>query len=75
MIGEKLNDFLELASSDHEIVSLTQLIHGAEALVILFTPFCFGEINDNTMENLIVQVNERIEEFNQQDLRVICIAR
>ena len=75
MIGHKISSNLELGTVDHEISNLSHLLIGAEALVILFIPYCFGDILDDTMESLVLEVNRRIEEFNKNDLRVICISR
>lgn len=74
-VGDEINADLELASTDHEILPISQLIHGAEALILLFVPYCFGDIVDNSMEQLVLEVNERLDEFNQSDLRVVCITR
>ncbi|RYH12513.1 hypothetical protein EON65_38125 [archaeon] len=76
MIGEAVSSDLELASSNNEIFSISQLLHGAEALVMIFTPYCFGDAtNKESIESLILEVDERIDEFNSQDLRVVCITR
>lgn len=74
-IGEVISTELELATSDNEICGLSTLLNGAEALVVLFVPFCFGPINDGTMENLVIEVNERLDDFSEHDLRVICITK
>jgi hypothetical protein len=75
MVGDTVSADLELASAENEICSISQLLHGAEALVVIFTSFCYGKLGKGSVETLILDVNERINEFNQQDLRVICITR
>lgn len=75
MVGEIINAALEVASSESEICGITQLLHGAEAVVVLFLPFCYGDTTSHSMESLVIDINQRIDEFNQQDLRVICITR
>lgn len=76
MNGTAVSSDLELASSDNEIFSISQLLHGAEALVMIFTPYCYGDAaSKETIESLILEVNERIDEFNSQDLRVVCVTR
>lgn len=66
---------LELVSSDDEICSFPQLMRGAEALVIIFTPYCFADAADNSIEGLLLDVNQRIDEFASHDIRVICVTR
>lgn len=75
MIGEIIADDLEIANTDNEICTIGALLQGTEALVMLFTPYCFGDVNLNSMEKLLMDVNQNLEDFNQQDLRVICITR
>ena len=76
MIGETVSSNMELASSDNEIFSISQLLHGAEALVMIFTPYCYGDAsNKESIESLVLEVSSRIDEFNSQDLRVVCITR
>lgn len=75
MIGEEIASTLEVSSADNEIIALTQLLYGAEAVVFIFLPFCYGELVENTMEYLITDINKRIDEFNDKDIRVICITR
>eukprot|EP01039_Chlorochromonas_danica_P009953 gene9953-11003_t len=73
--GEVNCDKLELASSTNEIFSLSQIIGPAEAVIVIFVPYCFGDRTDNSIEALILEVNKRLEEFNSSDLRVICVTR
>ena len=75
MIGETISADLELANSDNEILALSNLLHGADALIVLFCPYCFGENTNNSMEALVSDVNDKLEFFNQKELRVICITR
>ena len=75
MIGETISADLELANTDNEISALSMLLHGAEGLVVLFCPYCFGEDTPNSMESLVLDVNDKLDFFNQRELRVICITR
>lgn len=75
MVGEVVNTAFEVASSENEICGITQLLHGAEAVVVLFLPFCYGDTSSHSIESLVIDVNQRIDEFNQQDVRVVCITR
>jgi hypothetical protein len=70
-----MSNDLELASSENEIFPFNFLLNGAEALIILFLPFCFGERKEKSMEQLIINVNERLDTFNQHDIRVVCVTR
>lgn len=73
--NEFLPKDLEVANSDNEICGLNSLVLGAELLVILFIPFCFGENVKNSMESLVCEVNDRMDEFSENDIRIICISR
>lgn len=70
-----MDESWELISPDHEVVGITQLINGADAVVMIFIPFCYGEVGNGTMEALVLDVNRRIDEFNGQDLRVVCVTK
>ncbi len=74
-VGDVVSSNLELASLENEIVPISQLFYGAEAVVIFFVPFCYGELVKQSMESLLVEVNDHLDEFNQHDLRVVCISR
>mmetsp|Transcript_16698 Transcript_16698/g.37058 ORF Transcript_16698/g.37058 Transcript_16698/m.37058 type:complete len:180 (-) Transcript_16698:338-877(-) len=75
MVGEALPTNLELANTENEVINLTALLQGAEALVVLFHPYTYAEVKKNSMENLILDVNDRLEFFEQEDVRVIVITR
>lgn len=75
MIGETVNESVEILSSEHDVVGITQLIQGADALIIIFVPFCFGEESSSSMESLVMEVNNRLSDFNSRDMRVICVTR
>ncbi len=75
MIGETVNEKFEIVSSDNDVIGVTQLIQGADALIIIFVPFCFGEEVNLSMESLVMDVSDRLEEFNNRDIRVVCVTR
>mmetsp|Transcript_31763 Transcript_31763/g.53575 ORF Transcript_31763/g.53575 Transcript_31763/m.53575 type:complete len:172 (-) Transcript_31763:387-902(-) len=75
MIGDTIANDLELANTDNEVSPVTMLLHGAEALIILFNPYTFGDETPNTMESLVLDINDRLDEFDSEDLRVVCITR
>lgn len=74
MIGSTIPE-LELVSSDNQVFSINYLLRGAEAAVLLFCPFTYGESKTNTMERLLADINSSIENFNSRDIRVACITR
>jgi peroxiredoxin len=74
-IGELVTSDLELASMDSEIVPVSQLFYGAEAVIMFFIPHCYGDETAQSMEALLINVNSSMDEFNQYDLRVICISK
>ena len=80
----KLNETVSTSSSfgsyliapDLSVTSFSSLLRGPEYLLCIFSSFSFekkGE--DNTMENLIVQVNRRLAYFTTRDIRVVIINR
>ena len=76
MIGESIANGLELANADNEVCELNDLLHGAEALIVIFCPYCFGDAESgSSMESLVMDVNNNLDEFSALDLRVICITR
>lgn len=75
MIGQKIRENLELTTVEYEIKNLSHLLVGAEALIVLFVPYCFGSGTGGTMESLVTEVNSSLDEFLKQDLRVACICR
>ena len=74
-VGDTVSSDLELASIQNEICPISQLFYGAEAVIIFFVPYCYGELTDNSMETLLIDVNQKIDDFNSQDLRVVCITK
>lgn len=75
MIGESVNETFEVVSTEHDVVSINQLIQGADALVTIFLPFCYGEEGNTSMESLVMDINDRLGEFHNNDMRVVCITR
>lgn len=75
MIGEQIRDNYEVVSSEHEITSLNQLIQGADALIIIFVPFCYGEETNVSIETLVMDTNDRLSDFSDNDFRVVCVTR
>lgn len=74
-VGDVVSSDLELASLENEIIPISQLFYGAEAVIIFFVSFCYGEQTKQSMESLLVEVNHHMDEFNQHDMRVVCISR
>lgn len=72
---EVISSRLELISSDYEVFSIAQLLHGAEALILIFTPHTYGDVADDSIESLILEVNARLDEFVANDLRVAVVTR
>jgi predicted dithiol-disulfide oxidoreductase (DUF899 family) len=66
---------LSLLSESSQTIELTRLLFGVDALVILFLPFTYGEREPNTMENLVYEMNQRLDKFVNHDLKVICVGR
>lgn len=75
MVGDMISTDLEVSSTDNEVTPLSMLLHGAEALVVLFCPCCFGDTEVKSMEALMQDVNSKIDFFDRRDLRVIAITR
>lgn len=75
MVGEIISAELEVSSTDNEVTPLSMLLHGAEALIVLFCPFCFGSTDEKSMEALMLDVNSKIDFFDRRDLRVVAITR
>ena len=74
-VGESVSSDLELASIQNEIVQISQLFHGAEAVIIFFVPYCYGELSDNSMETLLIEVSQKMDDFDAQELKVACITK
>ena len=75
-MNQSIRSDLEVISLEHESCSLSHLSYGAESLVLIFVPYCYGELNNgNSMESFIMEMNRKIDLFNQNDFRVILISR
>lgn len=75
MIGSVLPD-IEVVNTDHDVCSLPSLLVGAEATVLIFSPWSFGHMqNSGSLEALLVEMNEALQMFNDRDIRVACITR
>lgn len=74
-VGEQIRDNFEVVSTEHEIMTLNQLIQGADALIIIFVPFCYGEETNVSIETLVMDTNDRLGDFSDNDFRVVCITR
>jgi hypothetical protein len=71
----KTQNRMEMLSLNGEVYTINQLLFGTQALVMIFMPYCFGDIDGNSIESLIVETNERLDDFLALDLRVVCIGR
>jgi hypothetical protein len=74
MIGSEITD-LDLVSGEHDVYPLSSLLQGAEACLVIFCPFTYGDFSEGTMEHLLIEINDSIDEFNKRDIRVACITR
>jgi peroxiredoxin len=74
-VGDVVSSDLEIASLENEIIPISQLFYGAEAVIIFFVSYCYGDPVKQSMESLLMEVNDHLDEFNQHDLRVVCISR
>lgn len=74
-VGDLVSSDLEIASVQNEICPISQLFHGAEAVIIFFVPYCYGELSDHSMETLLIEVNQKMDDFEAQELRVVCITK
>jgi hypothetical protein len=72
---EEIPSDLELLSTNFELISFNQLLFGVEALIVVFLPFSYGDRNLFTIENLLYDINLRLDEFVNNDLRVICVCK
>ena len=64
-----------LTSVTSEIYPLGLLLQGVDALIMVFVPYIFGDLIENTMEYLINDLNLDLPLFENRDVRVICVTR
>lgn len=75
-IGEYLPNNLEVVNIQNGITPLRSLLHGVDKLIIVFLPYCFGDKHIvNTIDYLIKEIHEKINEFLLHDIRVVCITK